>query len=146
MEAQHDRKNDKYQTYLGIETGTKELIKYAVGDNTLTPLKKQFIEFGDETPQTMIFHLHDKVCLKLTAPKKDYFKRIRYQKPWYITQDISTYYKYLDDLQDRLDTRVIPTTESEKKWPRRRVCIKVDTSPDRRQLIGKIMQNRIRRG
>ena len=29
--SQHDRKNYEYKTYLGIETGTKELIKYAVG-------------------------------------------------------------------------------------------------------------------
>ena len=37
IEAQHDQKNNEYQTYLGIETGTKELIKYAVGDDALAP-------------------------------------------------------------------------------------------------------------
>ena len=47
MEAQHERNNDEYQTYLGIETGTKELIKYVVGDDALAPLKKLFIKFGD---------------------------------------------------------------------------------------------------
>ena len=62
----------------------------------------------------MIFHLSYKVCLKLTAPKKDDFKRIGYQKPWYITKHISTYFKYLNYLQDRLNNRVITTTESEK--------------------------------
>ena len=98
MEAQHDQNNDDYQTYLGIETGNKEIIKYAVGDDALAPLKKQFIKFGDEIPQTMIVHLRDKVCLKLTASEKDNFKRIWYQNPWDVTQNIATYYKYLDNL------------------------------------------------
>ena len=62
----------------------------------------------------MIVHLREKVCLKLTEPKKDDFKRIGYQKPWDFTQNILTYFKYIDDFQDRLDTRVIPTTKSEK--------------------------------
>ena len=99
---------------MGIRTGTKEFIKYAVGDDTLAPLKKRSIEFGDETPQTIIVHLRDKVCLKLTAPEKYNLKRIRYQKRWDATQNILTYFKYLDNFQDRLDTRVIPTTKSEK--------------------------------
>ena len=62
----------------------------------------------------MIVRLCDKVCLKLTAPKKDTFKNIEYQNPWDVTQNISTYFKYLDNFQDRVNTRVIPTTESEK--------------------------------
>ena len=114
MEAHHGQNNDEYQTYLGIETGTKDQIHYAVGDDALAPLKKGFIEFGDETPQTIIINLHKKVCIKLTASKKDNFKSMGYQKPLDITQNISTYYKYLDDLQDRIDTRVISTTKSEK--------------------------------
>ena len=48
MEAQHYLKNYKYQRYLGIETGTKEIIKYAVGNDALAPLKKQFIKFGEK--------------------------------------------------------------------------------------------------
>ena len=48
MEAQHDQKNDKYQRNFVIETGTKELIKYAVGNDALAPLKKQFIKFGEK--------------------------------------------------------------------------------------------------
>ena len=43
MEAQHDRKNDEYQTYLGNETGTRDLIKYSVGNYALAPLKKLVI-------------------------------------------------------------------------------------------------------
>ena len=109
------------------------------------PFKKQFIEFGDKTPQTMIIHLCDKVCLKLTALEKGDFKRIGYQKSWGVTQNIATYYKYLDDLQDRLYIRVIPTTESEKQWGQRRVCIKVDNSPNRISSIGKTRQKQIRR-
>ena len=97
-EAHHDQNNYEYQTYLGIKTGTKELIKYAVGNDALTPLKKGFIEFGDKTQQTMIIHLRNKVCLKLTAPEKEDFNRIGYQKPWDVTQNIATYYKYLDNL------------------------------------------------
>ena len=90
MESQHKQKNDEYQTYLGIETGTKELIKYTLGDDALAPLKKRFIEFGDKTPQKMIVHLRDKVCLKITATKKDDFKRTGYQKSWDVTQNILT--------------------------------------------------------
>jgi hypothetical protein len=37
----------------------KEFILYAVGDNALAPLKKQYIGFGDETVLTMIVHLLD---------------------------------------------------------------------------------------
>ena len=52
----------------------------------------------------MIVHLRNKVCLKIKAPEKDDFKRIGYQKPWDVTQNISAYFKYLNESQDRLDT------------------------------------------
>ena len=48
----------------------------------------------------MIIHICNKVYLKLTALKEDNFKRIGYQKPWDVTQNIATYYKYLDGLED----------------------------------------------
>ena len=42
-----------YADYLGSQEAGKELLLYGVGDDTLAPLKKQYINFGDST-----IHLH----------------------------------------------------------------------------------------
>jgi hypothetical protein len=60
--AQHKIKQKNYRDYLNIKEAGKELIFYAVGDDTVTPLKKQYISFGDTTVLAMINH----PCLKMT--------------------------------------------------------------------------------
>ena len=43
-----------YRDYLSIEEAGKELFLNAVGDNTVVPLKKQYIGFGNITVLQMI--------------------------------------------------------------------------------------------
>jgi hypothetical protein len=55
--AEHKILQKSYNDYLGIKEAGKELILYAIGDDTLAPLKKQYIGFGDMTMLGMINHL-----------------------------------------------------------------------------------------
>ena len=47
-------KQKSYRDYLSIEEAGKELFLNAVGDNTVVPLKKQYIGFGNITVLQMI--------------------------------------------------------------------------------------------
>jgi hypothetical protein len=58
--AKHKVLQSSYANYLGMEKAGKELILYAVGDNALAPLKKQYIGFGDTTILSMLDHLRQK--------------------------------------------------------------------------------------
>jgi hypothetical protein len=55
--ATHKVTIESHANYLKVEEAGKELILYAVGNDALAPLKKQYIGFGDETVLTMIVHL-----------------------------------------------------------------------------------------
>jgi hypothetical protein len=55
--AQHKIKQESYRDYLNIEEAGKGLILYAIDNNTVAPLKKQYISFGDTTVLAMINHL-----------------------------------------------------------------------------------------
>jgi hypothetical protein len=55
--AQHKIKERAYVDYLGAQEAGKELLLYGVGDDALAPLKKQYINFGDKTVQSIILHL-----------------------------------------------------------------------------------------
>jgi hypothetical protein len=55
--AMHKVTIESHASYLKVEEAGKELILYAVGDDALAPLKKQYIGFGDETVLMMIVHL-----------------------------------------------------------------------------------------
>ena len=51
----HARNNENYEVYLRVEKGSKELIVYDVGEESLPhPLKKKYIGFGNTTPKEMI--------------------------------------------------------------------------------------------
>ncbi len=52
--ANHKDEQVSYTKYLGAQEAGKELILYGVGDDTLAPLKKQYINFGDATVHSMI--------------------------------------------------------------------------------------------
>jgi hypothetical protein len=46
--AQHKIKQKSYRDYLNVEEAGKELILYAVGNNVVTPLKKQYIALATQ--------------------------------------------------------------------------------------------------
>jgi hypothetical protein len=49
--SQHKIEEWVYADYLGAQEAGKELLLYGVGKDALTPLKKQYINFVDETVQ-----------------------------------------------------------------------------------------------
>ncbi len=55
--ACHKEEQTLYTNYLGMLEAGKELLLYSVGKDTLAPLKKQYINFGDTTIHSMILHL-----------------------------------------------------------------------------------------
>ena len=46
--AQHKDEQTAYADYLGLQEAGKELLLYGVGNDVLAPLKKQYINFGDQ--------------------------------------------------------------------------------------------------
>jgi len=78
----HKDAQNSYAEYLGVQEAGKELILYGVGDDALTPLKKQYINFGDATIHTMIKHLCEKTSIKMTTSQKYDYKTEGYKKPW----------------------------------------------------------------
>ena len=68
--AEHKVLQSSYANYLGMEEAGKELILYAVGEDALAPLKKQYIGFGDTTILSMLDHLRQKTAIRMTTPQK----------------------------------------------------------------------------
>ncbi len=68
--AQHKIKQKSYREYLNVEEAGKELILYVVGNDTVAPLKKQYIGFGNTTVLTMINHLRIKMAIRMTTVQK----------------------------------------------------------------------------
>ncbi len=57
----------------------KEFILYAISNNAVAPLKKQYIGFGDTTVLAMIDHLHLKTAIRMTtAQKYEYNTRVQH--------------------------------------------------------------------
>ena len=69
--AEHKVKQKSYRDYLSIEEAGKELILYANGDDVVSPLKKQYIGFGDTNVLAMIDHLHLKTAIRMTTTQKN---------------------------------------------------------------------------
>jgi hypothetical protein len=88
--AKHKQLQTSYASYLGMEEAGKELIVYAVGDNPLAPLKKQYIGFGDSTILTMLDHLRQKTAIKMTTAQKHEYKTNGYNAPWDPTTSINS--------------------------------------------------------
>jgi hypothetical protein len=63
--AQHKIKQKSYRDYLKVKEAGKELILYAVGNDAVAPLKKQYIGFGNTTVLAMIDHLHLKTAIRM---------------------------------------------------------------------------------
>ena len=112
--AQHKIKQKSYRDYLSVEEAGKELILYAVGDDAVAPLKKQYIGFGDTTVLEMIDHLRLKTAIRMTTAQKFEYKTSGYNSPWDPTTSITAYFTQLDRFQVSLGDRGIATSEQEK--------------------------------
>ena len=105
---------ESHASYLKVEEAGKELILYAVGDDALAPLKKQYIGFGDETVLTMIVHLLTKTAIKMTTAQKHEYRTNGYNAVWDPTTSITAYFTTLDCFQVSLEDRGIATSVEEK--------------------------------
>ncbi len=68
--VQHKIKQKSYRDCLNIEEMGNELILYAMDNDAVTPLKKQYIGFGDTTVLAMIDRLHLKTAIRMTTAQK----------------------------------------------------------------------------
>ena len=84
-----------------------------MGDDALAPLKKQYINFGDETIQSMILHLRTKTAIKMTTSQKYKYKDAGYKAPWDPTSSISAYFTQLEKFKNSLADRGIATSDNE---------------------------------
>ena len=100
--AQHKEEQTAYADYLGLQEAGKELLIYGVGDYALTPLKKQYINFGDST-------IHS----KMTTSQKFEYKAEGYGKQWDPTTSITAYFTALDKFRTSLADRGISTSVDE---------------------------------
>ena len=111
--AQHKVEQLAYADYLGAQEAGKELLLYGVGDDALAPLKKQYINFGDETIQSMILHLRTKTAIKMTTSQKYEYKDAGYKTAWDPTASISAYFTQLEKFKNSLADRGIATSVEE---------------------------------
>ena len=111
--AQHKVEQRAYADYLGAHEAGKELLLYGVGDDALAPLKKQYINFGDETVQSMILHLGTKTAIKMTTSQKYEYKDAGYKTAWDPTTSISAYFTQLEKFKNSLADRGIATSVEE---------------------------------
>ncbi len=81
--AQHKIKQKSYRDYLNVKEAGKKLILYAVGDDAVAPLKKQYIGFGNTTVLAMIDHLRLKMVIRMMTAQKYEYKMNGYNTPWY---------------------------------------------------------------
>jgi len=112
--AEHKIKQRSFYDYLSVEEAGKELILYAVGDDAVAPLKKQYIGFGDTTVLQMIDHLRLKTAIRMTTAQKFEYKTNGYNTPWDPTTSITAYFTQLDRFQISLGDRGIATSDQEK--------------------------------
>jgi hypothetical protein len=112
--AQHKVEQKNYRDYLSIKEAGKELILYAVGNNAMAPLNKQYIGFGNMTVLQIIEHLHLKTAIRMTTAQKFVHKTNGYNNPWGPTTSITAYFTQLDRFQVSLGDRGIATRTQEK--------------------------------
>jgi len=112
--VQHKIEQKSYRDYLSVEEAGKELILYAIRDDAVAPLKKQYIKFGDTTVLQMIDHLRLKTAIRMTTAQKFEYKTNGYNTPWDPTTSITAYFTQLDHFQVSHGDRDIATSEQEK--------------------------------
>jgi len=113
---QHNIEQKSYRDYLSVEEAGKELILYAVGDDAVAPLKKQYIGFGDTTVLQMIDHLRLKTAIRMMTAQKFEYKTHGYNNLRDPTTSITAYFTFtqLDRFQVSLRDRGIATSDQEK--------------------------------
>ncbi len=111
--AQHKEEQMAYADYLGSQEAGKEPLLYGIGDNALTPLKKQYINFGNVTIHSMILHLQEKTAIKMTTSQKIEYKVEGYGKQWDPTTSITAYFTSLDKFRTFLADQGIVTSVEE---------------------------------
>ncbi len=112
--AKHKVLQSSYANYLGMEEAGKELILYAVGDNALAPLKKQYIGFRDTAILSMLDHLCQKTAIRVTTAQKYEYKNAGFNAPWDPTTSITAYFTSLDSFQISLGDHGIATSNAKK--------------------------------
>jgi hypothetical protein len=112
--AQHKIKQKNYRDYLNVEEAGKELILYAISNNAVAPLKKQYIRFGDTTVLAMINHLCLKMAIRMTTAQKNKYKTNGYNTPWDPKTSITAYFMLLDHFQVSLGDCRIAMSDEEK--------------------------------
>jgi hypothetical protein len=112
--AQHKIEQKNSRDYLSIEEAGNELIVYAVGNDSVAPLKKQYIGFGDTTVLNMIEHLRLKTSIRMTTAQKIEYKTTGYNNLWDPTTSITAYFTQLDCFQVSFGDRSIATSDQEK--------------------------------
>ena len=105
---------ESHASYLKVEEAGKELILYAVGNDALAPLKKQYTGFGDKTVLTMIVHLRTKMAIKMNTAQKLQYRTNGYNAMWDPTTSITAYFTTLDHFQVSLEDRGIAMSVEEK--------------------------------
>jgi hypothetical protein len=112
--AWHKIKQKSYRDYLNVEEAGKELILYAIGDNAVALLKKQYISFSNTTVLAMIDHLCLKSAIRMTTTQKYEYKTNGYNTPWDLMTSITVYFTLHDCFQVLLCNRGIVTSNEEK--------------------------------
>jgi hypothetical protein len=112
--VEHKILTKSYNDYLGIEEAGKDLILYAVGNDALARLKKQYTGFGNLTVLSMIKHLCRQTAIKMMTVQKHEYKATRYNNPWDSTTSITVYFTQLDRFQVSIDNRGIGTSNGKK--------------------------------
>ncbi len=111
--TQHKEEQMSYANYLGSQEAGKELLLYGVGNDALTPFKKQYINSSDATIHSMILHLQEKTAIKMTTLQKFEYKSKGYAKQWDPTTSISAYFTGLEKFCTSLADRGISTSIEE---------------------------------
>jgi hypothetical protein len=109
--ANHKEEQVSYTEYLGAQEAGKELILYGMGDDALTPLKKQHINFGDATIHSMIKHLRDKIAIRMMTSN---YKTKGYHEASDPTASIMAFFTGFDRLHISLNDHRISTSIEEK--------------------------------
>ena len=112
--VQHKIEQKNYRDYLSIEEAGKELTLYAVGNNAVAPLKKQYIGFEDTTVLKIIQHLRLKTAIRMMTAQKFEYKTNGYNNLWDTTTSITVYFTQLDCFQVSLGDHGIATSNQDK--------------------------------
>jgi hypothetical protein len=85
-----------YTKYLCAQEAGKGLLLYAIGNDALALLKKQYINFGNTTVHSIILHLCEKTAIKVSTSQKIKYNAEGYGKQWDPKTSITTYFTGLD--------------------------------------------------